>query len=82
LQGSAGSNVETALRFDTIAAADDNGDQDGDITLEELENQPIDVDLYDPSGLPAANMKDFISGLARAVGHFRGEGECRISEAE
>ena len=28
------------------------------------------------------NMKDFITGLARTVGHFRGEGECRISEAE
>jgi hypothetical protein len=82
LQGSAGSNIETALRFDAIAAADDNGDADGEITLEELENQPLDVKLYDPSGLPAANMKDFMTGLARTVGHFRGEGECTISEAE
>jgi hypothetical protein len=82
LQGSAGSNIETALRFDTIAAADDNGDADGEITLEELEKQPLDVRLYDPSGLPAANMKDFMTGLARTVGHFRGEGECTISEAE
>jgi hypothetical protein len=82
LQGSAGSNIETSLRFDTIAAADDIGDADGDITLAELENQPIDVKLYDPSGLPAANMKDFMTGLARTVGHFAGEGECTVSEAE
>jgi hypothetical protein len=78
LQGSAGSNIQTALRFDNVAAAD----ADGDITLEELENQPIDGELYDPSGLPAANMKDFVSGLSRTVGHFRGAGECTISEAE
>ena len=82
LQGSAGSNIETSLRFDTIAAADDNGDADGAITLEELENQPIDVKLYDPSGLPAANMRQFMTGLVRTVGHFRGEGECSISDAE
>lgn len=82
LQGSAGSNVTTSLRFDAVAAADDNGDADGNITLEELENQPLDVKLYDPSGLPVANMKDFISGLSRTVGHFRGEGECSISDTE
>lgn len=82
LQGSAGSNIETSLRFDNVATADDAGDADGDITLEELANQPIDVKLYDPSGLPAVNMKDFMTGLARTVGHFRGEGECTISEAE
>jgi hypothetical protein len=82
LQGSAGSDAETSLRFDTLAAADDNGDADGDITLQELENQTIDLDLYDASGLPAANMADFVSGLARRVGHFRGQGECTISEAE
>jgi hypothetical protein len=82
LQGSAGSNIEPSLRFDTVAAADDNGDADGDITLQELENQPIDVELYEPSDLPAANMADFISALARTVGHFRGQGECAISDAE
>lgn len=82
LHRSAGTNIQTALRFDNLAAADDNGDADGDITLAELENQPIDVKLYDTSGLPAANMKDFVSGLARTVGHFRGDGECAISEAQ
>jgi hypothetical protein len=82
LQGTAGGNGEPSLRFDDVAAADDNGDADGNITLEELENQAVDLKRYDPSGLPAANMKDFMTGLARTVGHFRGEGECTISEAE
>lgn len=82
LQGSAGSNTETSLRFDTIAAADDHGDADGDVTLEELENQPIDVKLYEPSGSPAANMRAFMTGLSRSVGHFRGEGECSMSDVE
>lgn len=80
LQGSAGANIETSLRFETIARAD--ADDDGVITAEELEAQPIDVELYDPSGLPAANMLEFMTGLARTVGHFRGEGECTVSEVE
>jgi hypothetical protein len=80
LQGSAGANIETSLRFDTIAAADDEGDANGVITAEELAAKPIDVELYDPSGLPASNMLEFMSGLARTVGHFRGEGECSIAK--
>jgi hypothetical protein len=80
LQGSAGANIETSLRFETMALAD--ADDDGVITAEELEAQPIDVELYDPSGLPAANMLQFLTGLARTVGHFRGEGECTVSAAE
>lgn len=82
LQGSAGANIETSLRFDTIAKADDDGDGDGIITAEELEAEPLDVELYDPSGLPASNMLQFMSGLARTVGHFRGEGECTVEAVE
>jgi hypothetical protein len=80
LQGSAGANVETSLRFETMALAD--ADEDGVITAEELEAQPIDVELYDPSGLPASNMLQFLTGLSRTVGHFRGEGECTVSAVQ
>lgn len=82
LQGSAGANIETSLRFETIAKADDDGDGNGVITAEELENEPLDVELYDPSGLPASNMLEFMSGLSRTVGHFRGEGECTVESVE
>lgn len=80
LQGSAGANLKTSLRFDTIALADE--DDNGVITADELEAQPIDVERYDPSGLPASNMLEFMTGLSRTVGHFRGEGECTVSRVE
>lgn len=80
LQGSAGANIQTSLRFETIALADK--DEDGEITAEELEAQPLDIELYDPSGLPADNMLEFMTGLSRTVGHFRGEGECTVSRVE
>jgi hypothetical protein len=79
LQGSAGANVETSLRFESIAAADI--DEDGEVTAEELASEPFDVELYDPSGLPADSLLDFMTGLARTVGHFRGEGECQVGTA-
>lgn len=82
LQGSAGANIETSLRFETIAQADDGGDGDGVITADELAAQAIDVELYDPSGLPADNLLEFMTGLARTVGHFRGEGECSLAKLE
>ena len=69
--------VKTSLRFDEKAAADAN--DDGEITLEELNATPIDVRKYDPSGLPAPNLGAFMTALARTIGHFRGEGECTIS---
>jgi hypothetical protein len=80
LQGSAGANIQTSLRFETIALAD--ADDDGALTAEELEAQPIDLELYDPSGLPADNMLEFMTSLSRTVGHFRGEGECTWSQVE
>jgi hypothetical protein len=69
--------VKTSLRFEEKAAADRNGD--GEITLTELEAAPIDVRLYDPSGLDAPSLGAFMTSLARTVGHFRGEGECTVS---
>jgi hypothetical protein len=76
LQSSPDPAIRTSLRFDTLAAADTN--DDGDVTLAELEAKPLDVRLYDPSGLGAVNFGAFVTTLARTVGHFRGEGECTV----
>jgi hypothetical protein len=77
LQASPDPAVPTSLRFDALAAADTN--EDGEITLEELDRAPLDVLHYDPSGLRATTHGAFVTQLARTVGHFRGEGECNIS---
>jgi hypothetical protein len=64
-----------------MAKADDQGNKDGEVTLDELEKTPIDLALgYDPSGFNAVNMKDFVSQLSRTTGHFRGEGECSVQD--
>ena len=78
LQASSDPAVKTSLRFDDLAAADKDGD--GELTLDELDAAPLDVELYDPSGLKAATQGAFVTSLARTVGHFRGEGECTISK--
>jgi hypothetical protein len=77
LQASPDPAIATSLRFDALAAAD--GNDDGEVTLAELDAKPLDVRLYDPSGLGAATQGAFVTSLARTVGHFRGEGECTIS---
>lgn len=77
LMASSDPAVKTSLRFNEKAAADTN--DDGEITTAELDAQPIDVRLYDPSGLDAPSLGAFMSSLARTVGHFRGEGECTVS---
>jgi hypothetical protein len=77
LQASPDPAIKTSLRFDALAAADTG---DGEITLEELNAVLIDVRLYDPSGLPADTLGEFVTSLARTIGHFRGEGECTISK--
>ena len=80
LQASPDPAIQTSLRFDALAAAD--ADEDGELTLEELNAAPLNVRLYDPSGLRAASQGAFVTALARTVGHFRGEGECTIREAD
>jgi len=77
LQASSDPAIPTSLRFDTLAEADE--DKDGELTLEELDAAPLNVKLYDPSGLGAVTQGAFVTSLARTVGHFRGEGECTIS---
>ncbi len=78
LQSSPDPSIETSLRFESLAAAD--ADDDGEITLDELNATLIDVTLYDPSGLGASTYGAFVTALARTVGHFRGEGECTVRE--
>lgn len=68
----------TSLRFEPLARAD--RDENGDVTLAELEATTIDVDLYDPSPFDATNHASFLRELSRSVAHFRGEGECTIGE--
>jgi hypothetical protein len=66
----------TSLRFDAMAAADTNGDNE--VTMAELEAQTIDVTRYNPSPFTVSTMGAFVTSLARTVGHFRGEGECAV----
>jgi hypothetical protein len=69
----------TSVRFDALAAADVN--DDGQVTLEELDQKVLDVvSGYDRSGLDASTHGAFIRELTRTVGHFRGEGECFVSK--
>ena len=68
--------IATVLRFDEKAAADTN--DDGEVTLEELNAAPIDVLKYDPSGFDVTTLGGFMTALARTIGHFRGEGECVV----
>jgi hypothetical protein len=76
LQVSSDPEVTTSLRFDALAEAD--ADEDGEVTLEELSDAPLDVLRYDPSGLGASTQGAFVTALARTIGHFRGEGECIV----
>lgn len=69
--------AQTLLRFEEKAAAD--RDQDGEITLQELETTPLDVALYDPSGFAVTTLGGFMAALVRTVPHFRGEGECDVT---
>jgi hypothetical protein len=68
--------VVTSLRFDAMAAADTNGDNE--VTMAELEAQTIDVTRYNPSPFNVSTLGAFVTSLARTVGHFRGEGECAV----
>jgi hypothetical protein len=71
---------QAVLRFDAMAAADDAGDADGDVTLAELSAVPL-VDIAEGSyGTGSASTVNdlgaFVTALASTLGHFRGEGEC------
>lgn len=88
LQESPNPAIATSLRFDALAAAD--ADDDGEVTSEELNAAALNLEpctakpvaCYDPSGsaTPLVTQGAFVRFLARTIGHFRGEGECTISE--
>ena len=63
-----------------MAGAD--ADDDGELTLDELDGVSMAklVGVYDLSGFEARTLKEFVTNLARTVGHFRGEGECDIKQ--
>ena len=66
------------LRFEAMAAADTNSDDV--VTLDELaavQLTAFPVGQYGTGGAGSVKtLKDFVSALARTVGHYRGEGEC------
>ena len=68
------------LRFDPIAAADDDGNADGDVTREELEAVllvDIDEGSYGTGSASDVNtLGDFVEALTTTLGHYQGEGHC------
>jgi hypothetical protein len=77
LQSSPDPAVPTALRFDAIAQAAQGRTE---ITLADLDavSMATLVGTYDLSGFRARTLGEFVTHLARTVGHFRGEGECDV----
>lgn len=74
------------LRFDAIAAADTlTGDNDGEVTLDELGQVPFadvtSADSYapgEPGGLTFTTLEDFVYlGVAPTVVRYRGSGKCQ-----
>lgn len=69
---------EPSLRFQAIADAD--ADEDGVVTLEELDAvslADLPLDRYGTgSVLGVETLRDFVEVQVRTVGHFRGEGHC------
>ncbi|MCS6901431.1 MAG: hypothetical protein RMJ98_16030 [Myxococcales bacterium] len=83
LQADPTGQIPTNLRFEALARADEEGDKNGEVTLDELTKAPIDLIAgYDPSGFSVTNMREFVTELTRTLGHFRGEGECTIVRAQ
>lgn len=76
---------EAVLRFQALANAD--ADNDGVITLEELDRVPLytlpaAVGPYGTGALGNVNtLGDYERTLARTFGHYRGEGSCNSKEA-
>jgi hypothetical protein len=77
---------EASPRFQALADADANND--GDITLAELDQVPlytipIDNGTYGTGALGNVNtLGDYERTLARTIGHYRGEGSCNSKEVK
>jgi hypothetical protein len=72
---------DAKVRFNALALADEKGDKNGEITLEEMSKiELVTLKAEGPYGTgSASNVNDlraFVTALTRTVGHFRGEGEC------
>lgn len=72
---------DAKVRFNALALADDKGDKNGEITLDEMSKiELVTLKAEGPYGTgSASNVNDlraFVTALTRTVGHFRGEGEC------
>jgi hypothetical protein len=72
---------DAKVRFNAIALADDKGDKNGEVTLEELSKvELVALKAEAPYGTGSASgvndLRAFVTALSRTVGHFRGEGEC------
>ena len=75
---------EAVPRFQALADADAN--QDGEVTLEELDQVPlytipIEKGTYGTGALGNVNtLGDYERTLSRTIGHYRGEGSCNSKE--
>jgi len=69
---------DAKMRFKAIADADK--DSNGEVTMDELaavDLTTLPVDQYGTGDAGSVrNLKDFVTALARTIGHYRGEGEC------
>lgn len=73
-----------AVRGEAIFSAD--ADDDGEVTLEELEAVSLidlPADQYGTGGVGSVNdLRAFVEFLSRTIGHYRGEGECFLTSPE
>jgi len=68
---------EPNVAFDLVAAAD--ADDDGTVTMEELEGTDITSEVrYQVGSRDIGDLRGFIEAQARTVGHINGEGHCEI----
>ncbi|HLV19861.1 MAG TPA: hypothetical protein VKZ49_03235 [Polyangiaceae bacterium] len=69
------------LRFATLAEADDAGDADGAIDLEELASVSLSSVSEGPYGTGNADvdqLAEFLEAQVATLGHFQGEGHCDV----
>lgn len=71
------------VAFDLVAAADDNGDADGEVTAEELAATDLSTEKrYQVGSTGIDNLWDFIEYQTGTVGHIDGEGHCEEATRE
>lgn len=74
---------DAAIRFDAIAAAD--ADMDREVTLDELARVPLASlprDRYGTGSVPGVtDLRQFVTFLTATLGHYNGEGECRVTRS-